>query len=126
MDIGTIVAGLLTLAILTFLYKDNPVYKMAESILIGVSIGYILVITWTNTLMAILFEPFFTGENYLLAIPFILRSSYARPISSKDFVTFPPADSCHDRFGSRCSHTSHVIQPDVKTDVSFSCPAFYC
>ena len=40
MDIGTAVAGVLTLAILTFLYRDNPIYKMAESLLIGVSIGY--------------------------------------------------------------------------------------
>ena len=44
MDIGTAVAGVLTLAILTFLYRDNPIYKMAESLLIGVSIGYVLVI----------------------------------------------------------------------------------
>jgi len=49
MDWSTIIAGLLTLAILSFLYKDNPVYKMAESLLIGVSIGYFLVITWTKT-----------------------------------------------------------------------------
>ncbi len=72
MTAGTIVAGVLTLAVLSFLYKDNPVYKMAESLLIGVSIGYFLVITWTNTLMDILFEPFFGGENYWLVIPFIL------------------------------------------------------
>ena len=32
MDIGTLVAGLLTLAVLSFLYRDNPVYKMAEGL----------------------------------------------------------------------------------------------
>ena len=36
MGIGTIVAGFLSLAILTFLYRDNPVYKMAEYLLVGV------------------------------------------------------------------------------------------
>ncbi|MBD3401608.1 hypothetical protein GF420_01830 [candidate division GN15 bacterium] len=72
MDIGTIVAGILTLAILTFLYRDNPIYKMAESILIGVAIGYILVITWTNSLMALLFKPLFgAGEGWLL-VPLLL------------------------------------------------------
>ena len=41
MEFSTLVAGILTLAIFTFLYGDNPVYKMAESLLIGVSIGYL-------------------------------------------------------------------------------------
>lgn len=72
MDISTIVAGILTLAILTFLYRDNPVYKMAESLLIGVSIGYVLVITWTNSLMALLFTPLFTRGAWSLIIPLIL------------------------------------------------------
>ena len=71
MDVGTIIAGLLTLAILSFLYRDNIVYKFAESLLIGVSIGYVLVITWSNTLMDLLFEPLFDGD-VLLVIPLML------------------------------------------------------
>jgi len=35
MDYGTTVAGVLTLAIFTFLYRDNPVYKVAESAVVG-------------------------------------------------------------------------------------------
>ena len=72
MDIGTLIAGILTLAILSFLYRDNPAYKMAESLLIGVSIGYFLVITWTNTLMDMLFEPLFGAGQLWLLIPFAL------------------------------------------------------
>ncbi len=72
MDISTIIAGLLTLTIFTFLYKDNPFYKMAESLLIGVSIGYVLVITWTNTLMDMLFEPLFSNAEMSLLIPLLL------------------------------------------------------
>jgi len=71
-DISTIIAGVLTLAILTFLYRDNPIYKMAESLLIGVSIGYTLVIVWSNTLMAILFTPLFGDGRWLLTIPLLL------------------------------------------------------
>lgn len=71
-DISSIIAGLLTLAILSFLYKDNPAYKAAESLLIGVSIGYILVITWTNTLIALLFQPLFVESKFSLVIPFVL------------------------------------------------------
>ncbi|UCD63829.1 MAG: hypothetical protein JSW34_14010 [Candidatus Zixiibacteriota bacterium] len=72
MDAGTIVAGLLTLAILSFLYRDNPVYKLAEYLLIGVSIGYILVITWNNTLMALLFEPLLSEGRLWLVAPLIM------------------------------------------------------
>ena len=70
MDIGTIIAGILTLAILTFLYRDNPIYKMAESLLIGVSIGYTLVIVWSNTLVSLLFGPLFGDGNLGLIVPF--------------------------------------------------------
>jgi len=72
MEIGTLIAGILTLAIFTFLYRDNPVYKMAESLLIGVSIGYFIVITWTNTLMDLMFVPLFSQGRYLLVIPLLL------------------------------------------------------
>ena len=86
MDIATTVAGILTLAILSFLYRDNPVYKLAEYLLIGVSIGYVLVITWSNTLMSLLFEPLFGGENFWLIIPFILGllmwARFSRKLSS--------------------------------------------
>jgi hypothetical protein len=63
MDWGVIIAGLLTLAIYSFLYKDNPVYKAAESLLIGLSIGYALVIYWQTTLMDILFYPLLRDTN---------------------------------------------------------------
>lgn len=71
MDWGTIVAGVLTLAILSFLYRDNPVYRMAESLLIGVAIGYFIVITWTNTIMDLLVAPLF-GQGELLLLPPLL------------------------------------------------------
>lgn len=72
MDWGTILAGLLTIAILTFLYRDNPIYRFAESLLVGVAIGYFLVITWTNTLMDLLFEPLFGEGRLLLVLPLVL------------------------------------------------------
>ncbi len=39
-SIGIFIAGLLTLGIFSFLYKDNPVYKACEAIFIGVSAAY--------------------------------------------------------------------------------------
>ncbi len=40
---GAWVAVFLTLAIFSFLYKDNPFYKIAEHIFVGISAGY-----WTS------------------------------------------------------------------------------
>ena len=72
MDPGTLIAGLLTLAILTFLYRDNPVYKMAESLLIGVSVGYMLVTTVSSALMGLLFKPLFLDGTLRLIVPLVL------------------------------------------------------
>lgn len=71
MDYGTVIAGILTLAILTFLYDDNPVYRMAESTLVGVSIGYVLVITWSNTIMDILYRPLVHNGQLHLIVPLV-------------------------------------------------------
>jgi hypothetical protein len=45
----TILGGLITLAIFSFLYRDNPLYKMAEHVAVGVSVGFIIV-TYYNTI----------------------------------------------------------------------------
>lgn len=46
--IGIWVAAFFTLAILSFLYRDNPLYKFAESVVVGVSAAYWMVIGfWT-------------------------------------------------------------------------------
>ncbi|MEZ4366085.1 MAG: helix-hairpin-helix domain-containing protein [Kofleriaceae bacterium] len=40
----------LTLSILSFLYKDNPFYKLGEHLFIGTSLGYIIITQYDNTL----------------------------------------------------------------------------
>ena len=39
-----------TLAIMSFLYKDNPIYKLAEHIYVGVSAGYLFVLAVVQTI----------------------------------------------------------------------------
>lgn len=48
--IGVIVAAGCTLSLYSFLYKDNPLYKVAEHIYVGVAAAYIFGITWYNSL----------------------------------------------------------------------------
>ncbi len=49
--IGIWVAAFFTLFILSFLYKDNPFYKIAESVVIGVSAGYSMVVGFWATIV---------------------------------------------------------------------------
>jgi hypothetical protein len=67
--IGTWLAALLTLAVLSFLYRDNPVFRTAESLFAGVSLGYYVGIVLDQTLRPNLFEPLvanFAQNNDLL------------------------------------------------------------
>jgi hypothetical protein len=41
--LGILVAAILTLAIFSLLYRDNPFYRAAENLLVGVSAGYYVV-----------------------------------------------------------------------------------
>ena len=46
---GIWIGAILTLGILSFLYKDNPFYKLSEAIFLGISAGYWFVsLFWQN------------------------------------------------------------------------------
>ena len=48
---GVWFAALMTLAVLSFLWRDNPVYKLAESVVVGVSAGYWMIVATWDTLV---------------------------------------------------------------------------
>ena len=54
-SIGIWIAALLTLGIFSFLVRDNPFYKVVESILIGVSAAYWMLVAFWSTLVPDLF-----------------------------------------------------------------------
>jgi hypothetical protein len=70
--IGVWIAALLTLAIFSFLYKDNPFYKIGENIFVGVSAGYWAVYLWFNFAWPNLFQPLLKGHNFWYIIPVAL------------------------------------------------------
>ncbi|MCL1826579.1 MAG: hypothetical protein FWG20_00895 [Candidatus Cloacimonetes bacterium] len=71
---GIWIGALCTLAIWSFLYKDNPFYKIAEQIFVGISAAYWFVYTIYNILIPNFFEKIFTdfSANWLLLIPGVL------------------------------------------------------
>jgi hypothetical protein len=59
------ISAALTLFILSFLYRDNPFYKLAEHIFVGVSAGYYIAIAYKETLLPNLFRPLLDGTQML-------------------------------------------------------------
>ncbi len=67
--IGIWLAAFLTLAIYSFLYGDNPVYKFAEHIFVGVSAGYFVVIAYHEAIINDLIKPLFRPQEVGLERP---------------------------------------------------------
>jgi len=72
MSIGILIAALLTLCIFSFLYRDNPFYRFAEHLLVGVSVGYVLVIALNTTVVPKLMNPVFRDGRLDYVVPGIL------------------------------------------------------
>lgn len=69
--LGVWIAAFFTLSIFSFLYKDNPFYKFAEQVFVGLSAAYWLVYIFYSIMMPNLFSKLaddFSG-NMILLIP---------------------------------------------------------
>jgi hypothetical protein len=62
-SLGIILAAGLTLIMYSFLYRDNPLFKIAENLYVGVALGYSAVQTWRQALRPEVFEPVFLAPS---------------------------------------------------------------
>ena len=69
----TTITALVTLAIYTILVGDNPIYKFAEHLLLGLTIGYSLVVTVKSILIPQAITPLAEGSLTTL-VPVVLGS----------------------------------------------------
>ena len=72
--IGVWCIVLLTLSIFSYLYGDNPFYKAAEHIFVGVSAGYVFTITFWDTIWPNLFGrlfPEYVGAGFGFDITYV-------------------------------------------------------
>ncbi|TET18246.1 MAG: hypothetical protein E3J78_06575 [Candidatus Cloacimonadota bacterium] len=72
--IGLWIAAGLTLMIFSFLYKDNPFYKFAEHVYVGVSAAYATFYFWDYVAMPKVVHPLmqpFSARHWLIIIPSI-------------------------------------------------------
>jgi len=75
--ISNTVAAFFTLSIFSFLYKDNPFYRFAESLLVGVSMGYAIPLVYENAFIPYVYTPIFLGHRFSLIFPAILGILYS-------------------------------------------------
>lgn len=70
------ISAILSLAIFSFLYRDNPFYRFAEHIFVGVTNGWAVTFYWYNVLLPSLFNPLFRQGRLLYIIPFAVGMLY--------------------------------------------------
>jgi hypothetical protein len=77
--VGGIIAFLITLMILSYLIGDNPLFRVAIYIFVGVSAGYVAAVSIRQVLVPDLLKPLFLGflfgmsvQQAILAVPLLL------------------------------------------------------
>lgn len=76
MDLGWILwnglAAFLSLCIFSILYKDNPFYKFAEHLVVGVSAGYFAIILYYNAFVPKVLVPVVQEHKFHYLVPTLL------------------------------------------------------
>ncbi|MCG9128034.1 hypothetical protein JT359_10585 [Candidatus Poribacteria bacterium] len=62
--LGIWVAAFLTLCIYSFLYKDNPLYRFAEHLFVGISVGYGIVLSIHQGFLPLAWKPFWEAITF--------------------------------------------------------------
>jgi hypothetical protein len=73
--VWTLAAFFLTVLVLSYILGDNPLFRIATYLLVGVSAGYVTVLIIYQVLITRLFNPFLSGnlqQKLLLLIPIAL------------------------------------------------------
>src|SRR5690349_23322166 len=72
MDVTTLGAWMatgLTLFIFSFLYRDNPLFKLAEHLYVGISVGYTIVKSYDTVIVHLIVKPIVEQGEIALLIP---------------------------------------------------------
>jgi hypothetical protein len=88
---GAWVATGLTLFIFTFLYEDNPLFKLAEHLYVGISVGYTIVKTYDTVLVRLIYEPVTQGDLaplFPLALGSLMLARYLPKIAWLSRIAF--------------------------------------
>ncbi|MEO0131641.1 MAG: hypothetical protein ABIK73_01685 [candidate division WOR-3 bacterium] len=70
------VSAILTLGIFSFLYKENPFYRVCEHLFVGIANGYSITFVWHRVLLPTLINPVAKGERLWLVPVAIVGALY--------------------------------------------------
>ena len=70
--LGAWVATGLTLFIFSFLYRDNPLFKLAEHLYVGISVGYEIVKAYDTVWLRLIYEPMIKQGDWTLLSPVLI------------------------------------------------------
>ena len=66
------IASGFTLCIYSFLYGDNPFYRFAEYLFVGVSVGWAMAVVWYNSVIPKIWTPLAENNQYWVVLPCLL------------------------------------------------------
>ncbi len=84
--VWTFAGFILTLFVLSYIFGDNPLSRIAMYLLIGVSAGYLLVVVFHKVLIPRLFTPLVSGtiwQKALVLVPILLGTLLLFKLSSR-------------------------------------------
>ena len=90
--IGAWVATGFSLLMYSFLYKDNPFFKLGEHIFVGVSVGYLLTVTYYQVMANRLYVPMVQRGKWWLLVPaflgLLMLARFVPPIAWLSRISF--------------------------------------
>jgi hypothetical protein len=85
------ISAILTLGIFSFLYKENPFYRVCEHLFVGIANGYSITFVWHRVLMPTLINPIAHGQRlWLIAIAIIGALYFTRFIPKVSWLVRIP------------------------------------
>jgi hypothetical protein len=78
----------LTLSVLSFLYKDNPFYRFAEHLWVGVANGYSIAFMYHRVIVPVMLKPF--GEAFQIAAKSGVNADLFNPLAPANFWLIVP------------------------------------
>lgn len=86
--IGIWIAAFLTLAILSFLWRDNPAYRLAESVFVGVSAAYWMVFAFHAQVIPNLIARLFPHFNKAVFSPYTPLDDTAEALAQRNSFAY--------------------------------------
>jgi hypothetical protein len=72
MSIGTIIAAILTFMVWSYLLGDNPAFRIAEHLFVGMAVGYAVLVAWFSVVQPALSGVVVSQSPALAAVPLVL------------------------------------------------------